>query len=174
MFREKCSQNNTKSLLCGEPFGSLFATFFEHRFFNTFWSPFGFTLAAFWHPLAPFWPHLTPFWLPLGLRWLPFGSILTPRDPSGIIFGVFWRICMKFLLKLIPFCLNAGSSSYSGDFVFQNPSFEHPTCKKSRIAACAPTTCKFSHKPFFWGPGRIYCRRQLRSAPGLLRSPSAC
>ena len=42
------------------------------------------------------------------------------------------------------------------------------------INTCTPTSYRFSHTSIFAGPGRINCRRQLRSAPGLLRSPKAC
>ena len=101
------------------------------------------------------------FWLPF---WINF-------DPTWNLLGY---ICVELWFKPPSFCLNVGSNSYSGTFFFQNPSFEHPNLQEILIVACAPTKRKFSQKPFSAGPGRIYCRRQLRSAPGLRRRPRAC
>ena len=95
-FMGNCSQRGLVSILCGKPFGSLFATFFEDRFLDAFWSPFRSLWAPFWLPLAPFWLPFGSFWLPLAHFWLPLA-------PFGSHFCSLWLTFWSFWLTFIRF-----------------------------------------------------------------------
>ena len=88
------------------------------------------TLAHFWLPLAHLWLIFGALWLPFGSLWLPFGSLLVPFGsllvPLGSLLSL-WRAI--FLLLETP------------GVIFDI--FEHPNCKKSGIAACAPSNASF-------------------------------
>ena len=84
------------SILCAGPFGSFFATFFEDRFLDAFWSPFGSLWAPFWLPLAL-------FGLPFGSLWLPLAHFWLPLAPFGSHFCSFWLTFCSFWLTFTPF-----------------------------------------------------------------------
>ena len=148
----------------------LFAIFSKGRYLDAFWSPFGSFWAPFWLPLAPFWLPLAPFWHPLAHFWRPlapfvslygpvgfnflilvdFGALLALFDsllrPFRILFLIFWHLLILF--------------SIFSDRLASKPK---PSAKKLEINTCTVTSYRFSHTSIFAGPGRINCRRQLRS-----------
>ena len=120
--------------------GYFFATFSERRFLDAIGSPLGSLLAPFRLHLAPFWPLWAPFWSPVA----PFGLILVPVGTFGLHFGPFWH---QFWSKNVFFGTRSRKS----------PADCRLHLRRRQIFACTLT---------FLGPERVYCRRQLRSAPG--------
>ena len=98
---ENGSQNGPKSIWES----ILLATFFEGRFFDTFWSsfvsfwlPLGSPLVPFWLPLAAFWFPLASFWLTFGALWLTFGALgITFAHPCAR-FSHFCGLLASFLI----------------------------------------------------------------------------
>ena len=160
------------------PFRDLFATFSDDRFLDALWSPFGSLLAPFWLPLVPFWLPLAPFWhplahfwRPLAPFWLPFRFLFAPFGLHFLILVDFGSLLALFGSLLLPFRL---LFLVFITFWLRFPYFPKLSVKEREINTCTPSSYRFSHTSIFAGPGRINCRRQLRSAPGLRRSPRAC
>ena len=88
--------------------------------------PFG----SLWRPFGSLWLTFGSLWLTFGFLWLPFGSLLVPFGsllvPLGSLLSP-WRTIFSLL----------GSPGVIFDIL------EHPNCKKSRIAACAPPNASF-------------------------------
>ena len=69
--------NSSKKATLSYPASPVDASFFGHRFWDAFWSPFGSLLAPFFNIKNRYWS----LWLHFIRFWLPFGSILVPLAP---------------------------------------------------------------------------------------------
>ena len=145
----------------GPPLGLLFGDLFRISTFGSIlvaiWLTFGTLGAPFWSRLAPFGSILVAFGATLAPFWVllvAFDRFRHPFRPILVAFGRFWY----------PF----GSLwTLLGPIMHEKSDFGYPS---SQI----PANCRlhwrleqfFSCTLTFLGPGRKYCRRQLRSAPG--------
>ena len=128
------------------PFGYLFRTSIFGCILVAFWSllaPFGCLFGSIWFTFGSFWLLLAPFWLilaPFGTFWLHFGCL----GAILVHFGPFWcKLCSEI--------------GFWGTRIHKSPADSCLRPQREQLSACTPT---------FLGPERVYCRRQLRSAPG--------
>ena len=123
------SQNGPKSIWES----ILLATFFEGRFFDTFWSSF----VSFWlplgSPLVPFWLPLAAFWFPLASFWLTFGALGITFAHLGAPFSHFRCLLVSFFIFvclfneiLMLFLLSLKFRSLFSLFAFETLSAKHP------------------------------------------------
>ena len=172
------------SSLCGETFGSLFVTFFEDPFLDAFWSPFGSLWAPFWLPLAPFWLPFGSLWLPLAHFWLPLAPFGSHFCSLWLTFCSFWltftpfshfgRLLASFLVPFRYFQWKSNEKSCFSMFFFKISTFYAPVfAKHLQTNRRNPSFAQRQIFAYIYlsRPGADNCRRQLRSAPGLLRSP---
>ena len=135
------------------PFGCTFfglSTLSDCDFWIAFWlafwsllAPFGCLFGSIWFTFGSFWLLLAPFWLilaPFGTFWLHFGCL----GAILVHFGPFWcKLCSEI--------------GFWGTRIHKSPADSCLRPQREQLSACTPT---------FLGPERVYCRRQLRSAPG--------
>ena len=128
----------------------------------------------FWLPLAHFWLSLAHFWLPLAHIFPPFGSLFAPFGSLLLHFltlGVSWRRFWSLsdfsnknpMKKYVFLC-------FSPNFLLFTHPLPQSTCRLIE-GTLHVHGARFSHTSIFSRPGAGNCRRQLRSAPGLLGSP---
>ena len=108
--------------------------------------------------LVALWLHFGAFWLHSGSLFFAFGTIF---HPFGFLFFPFWSLLVQFPFFHFLFFL----------FHFRN-TFSH-NIRLRRAPAHDPKELLPSRILTSLGPVRVYCRRQLRSAPGR-SAPRAC
>ena len=164
-------QNGSQKLSGGHPFWLPKSTLAPKATFGctlvAFWLPFGTLSPPFWSLLAPFGSLSAPFWSLLA----PFCYLLAPLapfwHPLRSIFDAFLNFESFLSLFLHLDCLQFRFwSHFQCKYNFGAPNAAgNPQQNYSRISTVGT-------QPFL-GPGRVYCRRQLRSAPGRT-APQAC
>ena len=181
---ENGPKTEPKSIRGGDHFGSLFATFSEDRFLDAFLSPFGSLWAPFWLPLAPFWLPFGSLWLPLAHFWLPLAPFGSHFCSLWLTFCSFWltftpfshfgRLLASFLVPFRYFQRKSNEKSCFSMFFSEFPTFYAPaSAKHLQTNRRNPSFAQLQIFAYIYlsRPGADNCRRQLRSAPGLLRCP---
>ena len=144
----------------GAPFSRPFPKLDFWMHFGHPLAPFGLPFGSLWLPFGSPWLPFGTLWLTFGALWLPFGSLLGPFGFHFLILLDFGTLLALFGSLLPPFrllfliCIT---------FCLRFRYFPNPSAKNREINTCTPTSYRFSHTSIFAGPGRIYCRRQLRS-----------
>ena len=107
------SQNWSKTVKSGEPFGDLFATLSFMLILYWIWItsgsllapfdsllvPFGSLLAPFGALLGHFWHLLAHFWWPWAHFCSPWGSIFSLLGPPGVLSYICWYFWWKYYVK---------------------------------------------------------------------------
>jgi hypothetical protein len=127
-------------------------------------APFGLLLASFGSLLASFGSLLAPF----GSLFAPFNSLWAPSGRPFPPFRLPRPLCPPLLTLIgLPLRSFPGFGSILRDFLLCSSLlarfYAHEPAKPLRITVC---TLAFAQHIYLLGPERVYCRRQLRSAPG--------
>ena len=181
-------ENGSHFLLTRRAFWLPFRDLFRRSIFRcilvTIWltlgsilAPFGSLLAPFWLPLAPFGSLLAPFgshfcslWLTFCSFWLTFCSFWLTFTP----FSHFGRLLASFLVPFRYFQWKSNEKSCFSTFFFKfSPFYAPASAKHLQTNRRNPSFAQRQIFAYIYlsRPGADNCRRQLRSAPGLLRSP---
>ena len=171
------------------PFWLLFRDLFRRSIFRcilvALWLTLGSILAPFGSLLAPFWLPLAPF----GSLLAPFGSLLAPFGSHfcslWLTFCSFWltftpfshfgRLLASFLVPFRYFQRKSNEKSCFSMFFSEFPTFYAPaSAKHLQTNRRNPSFAQRQIFAYIYlsRPGADNCRRQLRSAPGLLGCPS--
>ena len=135
---------------------------------------FGLHLRSLWLPLGSLWLPLAPFWFPLAHISAPFGSLFLPFGSLLLHFltlGVSWR---RFRSLSVIFDENLMKKLCFSMFLSDFPTFYAPaSAKHLQTNRRNPSFAQLQIFAYIYlsRPGADNCRRQLRSAPGLLCSP---